>query len=186
MAGKRGAWYPWLLLVGGALVSVTANAIQAAMSASVEVPHVMAAAVAAVPPIVLLAITHLTVVLTRTDDDQAPISATSESSPRPVSVTEPAATSELALPGPPLMPVAELVSPESSSPSGSDLMSIFAINDELVDENQEARERSRTWELEQAKQMRSEGMSFSSIGKALGRDGTTISRWLREPEAAGE
>src|SRR5690625_2725376 len=29
LAGKRNAWYPWALLTGGALVSVTANAIHA-------------------------------------------------------------------------------------------------------------------------------------------------------------
>ena len=42
LAGHRDAWYPWMLLVAGA-----------------------AASVAAVPPLVLLAITHLTVVLTQ-------------------------------------------------------------------------------------------------------------------------
>ncbi len=68
MAGRRGAWYPWLLLVCGAVVSVTANAIQAWM-ADVVVPHPMAAAVASVPPVVLLAATHLMVVLSRDTDD---------------------------------------------------------------------------------------------------------------------
>src|SRR5690625_525978 len=29
LAGQRSAWYPWALLTGGALVSVTANAIHA-------------------------------------------------------------------------------------------------------------------------------------------------------------
>src|SRR5690625_3279593 len=29
LAGQRAAWYPWALLTGGALVSVTANAIHA-------------------------------------------------------------------------------------------------------------------------------------------------------------
>ena len=65
LGGQRSAWYPWTLLIGGALVSVTANAIHAVVAADVDVPGVLAAAVAAVPPVVLLAITHLTVVLTR-------------------------------------------------------------------------------------------------------------------------
>jgi hypothetical protein len=65
LAGQRAAWYPWLLLLGGALVSVTANAIHAVVAADADVPEVLAASVAAVPPLVLLAITHLTVVLTR-------------------------------------------------------------------------------------------------------------------------
>ncbi|MCH1882888.1 helix-turn-helix domain-containing protein [Agrococcus sp. ARC_14] len=73
LAGQRSAWYPWALLVGGALVSVTANAIHAVVAADADVPGVLAASVAAVPPVVLLAITHLTVILTRpagTDTDR--------------------------------------------------------------------------------------------------------------------
>ena len=65
LAGQRSAWYPWLLLAAGALVSVTANAIHAVVAADADVPGVLAACVAAVPPLVLLAITHLTVILTR-------------------------------------------------------------------------------------------------------------------------
>jgi hypothetical protein len=65
LAGQRSAWYPWALLAGGAAVSVTANAIHAVVAADADVPGVLAAAVAAVPPVVLLAITHLTVILTR-------------------------------------------------------------------------------------------------------------------------
>ncbi len=65
LAGQRGAWYPWMLLAAGAVVSVTANAIHAVVAADADVPGVLAASVAAVPPLVLLAITHLTVILTR-------------------------------------------------------------------------------------------------------------------------
>ncbi|OSM44561.1 excisionase [Nesterenkonia sp. PF2B19] len=65
LAGQRGAWYPWALLAAGAIVSVTANALHAVVAADADVPGVLAASVAAVPPLVLLAITHLTVILTR-------------------------------------------------------------------------------------------------------------------------
>lgn len=65
LAGTRGAWYPWLLLILGAGLSVTANSIHAIVAADADVPPVLAASVAAVPPLVLLAITHLTVILTR-------------------------------------------------------------------------------------------------------------------------
>jgi hypothetical protein len=71
LAGQRSAWYPWALLVGGALVSVTANAIHAVVAADADVPRILAASVAAVPPVVLLAITHLTVILTRTPETKA-------------------------------------------------------------------------------------------------------------------
>ncbi|MFZ2480627.1 MAG: DUF2637 domain-containing protein, partial [Propioniciclava sp.] len=60
LAGQKTAWYPWMLLAGGALISVTANAVHAVVSADADVPNVLAAAVAAVPPFVLLAINHLT------------------------------------------------------------------------------------------------------------------------------
>ncbi len=61
----RPTWYPWTLLAAGATVSVTANAIHAIIAADNDVPSLLAAAVAAIPPLVLLAITHLTVILTR-------------------------------------------------------------------------------------------------------------------------
>lgn len=63
--GHRSAWYPWALLIAGAGMSVTANAAHAIVAATASVPALLAAIVAAVPPLVLLASTHLTVVLTR-------------------------------------------------------------------------------------------------------------------------
>ena len=69
--GRRGAWYPWALLICGALVSVAANALHAIVAADADVPAGLAAAVAAVPPVVLLASTHLTVVLIRTTTQPA-------------------------------------------------------------------------------------------------------------------
>ena len=70
LSGTRASWYPWALLIGGASVSVTANAIHAVIAADNDVPSILAGAVAAVPPVVLLAITHLTVILTRTPEAQ--------------------------------------------------------------------------------------------------------------------
>ncbi len=70
---RRPTWYPWTLLAAGAVVSVTANAIHAIIAADMDVPSLLAASVAAIPPLVLLAITHLTVILTRpiTSDTEA-------------------------------------------------------------------------------------------------------------------
>ncbi|MFT4213264.1 MAG: DUF2637 domain-containing protein [Microbacterium sp.] len=77
--GRPGAWYPWALLICGALVSVAANALHAIVAADASVPAVLAATVAAVPPLVLLASTHLTVVLTRsTTTPPSPRQATPE------------------------------------------------------------------------------------------------------------
>lgn len=63
--GQRAAWYPWLLLMVGTAVSVTANALHATVAADPSVPAALAGCVAAVPPLVLLASTHLMVVLVR-------------------------------------------------------------------------------------------------------------------------
>jgi hypothetical protein len=79
LAGQRGAWYPWMLLMIGAAVSVAANSIHAVVAADADVLPVLAASVAAVPPLVLLAITHLTVVLTQRF--RFHVSSTTERSP---------------------------------------------------------------------------------------------------------
>ena len=91
LAGQRTAWYPWVLLAGGALISVTANAAHAVVAADADVPGVLAACVAAVPPLVLLASTHLTVVLVRSQ----PGTPAAELAQVPV---EPAAAEEAAVP----------------------------------------------------------------------------------------
>jgi len=85
---RRSAWYPWLLLFAGAGVSVTANALHAAITADSDVARPVAAAVAAVPPMVLLAITHLTVQLTRLARAEAtrPAPVPASQAPPPVGV----------------------------------------------------------------------------------------------------
>lgn len=65
MTGRRQAWYPWLLLIAAAAVSVTGNAIHAILPTGTRMPSALAATVAAVPPVVLLAVTHLAAILTR-------------------------------------------------------------------------------------------------------------------------
>lgn len=85
---RRAAWYPWLLLMAGTAVSVTANALHATVAADPSVPGLLAGCVAAVPPLVLLASTHLTVVLVRSH--RAP-GAVPEEVPSEVSSEEPEA-----------------------------------------------------------------------------------------------
>ncbi|MGP8241592.1 MAG: DUF2637 domain-containing protein [Solirubrobacteraceae bacterium] len=62
---RRAVRYAWTLLLAGACVSVLANASHAIVAVDARVPSVLAALVAAVPPVVLVAITHLTVELTQ-------------------------------------------------------------------------------------------------------------------------
>lgn len=56
--------YPWALLLGGAAVSTGANAVHAILASGAStVPAWVSAVVASMPPIVLLAVTHLSVIL---------------------------------------------------------------------------------------------------------------------------
>lgn len=68
LAGREGKeqFYPWILLFFGAVVSTAANSIHAILAVKASngnVPIAVSALVAAMPPVVLLAITHLTVLL---------------------------------------------------------------------------------------------------------------------------
>lgn len=61
---RRAMIYPWSLLFFGAIVSTAANSAHAILTVGriqSEIPPVVSALVAAMPPVVLLAITHLTV-----------------------------------------------------------------------------------------------------------------------------
>jgi hypothetical protein len=71
LARSRAAWYPWMLLTGGAAISVAANATHAIVADETDIPLLLAASVASVPPLVLLSITHLTSVLMRHVSNQA-------------------------------------------------------------------------------------------------------------------
>lgn len=56
--------YPWALLLGGAAVSTGANAVHAILAAdTASVPAWVSAVVASMPPIILLSVTHLSVIL---------------------------------------------------------------------------------------------------------------------------
>lgn len=92
-AGRGRRAYAWLLLGAGAAISVCANALHAIVAGGVRVPVTLAAVVASVPPVVLLAITHLTVLLTRPGTGEAPdrtgTAARLDSSPTPPAVSRP-------------------------------------------------------------------------------------------------
>jgi hypothetical protein len=213
MARRPGVWYPWLLLGAGAGVSVAANAIQAAMSPTVQVPHVMAGAVAAVPPLVLLAITHLTVVLTRPGPT---------GHARPVEpVPYPAPTFALHAPQatglsgfePPLRPVAEppLFRGQPQGPSPSEMrgpaFDRHAVPSPVLASSGEGPGRAdtglgtdplgagtadraaKTAEVRADRQTRAralsaQGRSTRQIADELGVHATTVGRWLATLEPA--
>lgn len=90
LKGRREQWYAWLLLIGGAVVSIAANAYHATMPAGAAMPPGLAAAVSSVPPVVLLAATHLTVILTRRPENTK-VKADADA---PVIVTAPMPTAD--------------------------------------------------------------------------------------------
>ena len=63
--GWRVTWFPWTLLAASAGVSVLANVLHAIVASEGRIAPALAGAIAAVPPLVLLAMTHLTVVVVR-------------------------------------------------------------------------------------------------------------------------
>lgn len=63
--GRRAVVFPWCLLIVGSIVSVMTNSYSAVNSTGDAASAVAAGLIAAVPPLVLLAMTHLTVELAR-------------------------------------------------------------------------------------------------------------------------
>ena len=153
LAGQRSAWYPWALLTGGALVSVTANAIHAVVAADADVPGILAASVAAVPPVVLLAITHLTVILTRTPNPDPEPSGRAQVAVLATASADPAPDELEAVPA--SLGVAELASAPAEA--------------ESLDP---ADRRALGWELREA------GWSNKRIARELGVHPSTVGRWF--------
>jgi hypothetical protein len=151
--GSRSARYPWVLLSCGAVVSVCANALHALIGADLGVPRALAASVAAVPPLVLVAVTHLTVVLTRPTGNVAP----ARLDPAAVLVTETAAFVSPANPPPGEPRVCEpaptvVVEPMHSrvEPTGRELAAV----------------------------LHTAGWSNAAIAEHIGVHRATIGRWL--------
>lgn len=144
----RPTWYPWTLLAAGAVVSVTANAIHAIIAADTDVPSVLAASVAAIPPLVLLAITHLTVILTR------PITPTTE------------ATETV----PDLSPVVRAVATTGDAVPGLEDVPMPTPPVEVVSASGRRAEAARLREVE--------GRSNKQIARHLGVHPSTVGRWF--------
>lgn len=177
--GHRTAWYPWALLIAGAMVSVTANAAHALVTAEATVPGVLAATVAAVPPLVLLASTHLTVVLirsTRVADvpAESPVPVLFQATSSEAVAPDRLASEALALVEPPeTEELAASVSPESvpSEPVAPELSE--ADTPPVVEASTGRRER--------AARLRGEGWSNKQIARAMGVHPSTVGRWLPRP-----
>ncbi|MGC3021906.1 MULTISPECIES: DUF2637 domain-containing protein [unclassified Brevibacterium] len=178
----RSAWYPWALLIAGALVSVTANAAHAIVAATASVPGLLAATVAAVPPLVLLASTHLTVVLTRSTkppEASTPLADALARAPRPA-LTEEMSASLVAQ----VDPVRPPELPERVAPAGTEpetpqpqpqpqdepALTPTPEPSEPVGAGPGRRER--------AEALREAGWSNKAIARELGVHASTVGRWF--------
>lgn len=171
--GRRTAWYPWALLIGGALVSVIANAAHALVTAEASVPGLLAATVAAVPPLVLLSSTHLTVVLIR--------------STRTATAPPPAAPqTEAPLPALPAVGVAPETPPAfaAAEPDG-----LSSQREEVVEPSAPVTPEAgkpgpagaALGRRERAARLRAEGWSNKQIARELDVHPSTVGRWLPRP-----
>ncbi|UOQ61874.1 DUF2637 domain-containing protein [Leucobacter rhizosphaerae] len=174
LAGTRTSWYPWLLLICGAALSVTANSIHAIVAADTDVPAVLAASVAAVPPLVLLAITHLTVVLTRHQAEHDPENAGDEVAELPAEGVE--------VPGRPV-PVASLEPAPRAPVLAAAPMTDAVPGPGESDPPMPEYGRGGWSRREVAEVLRSGGWSNKKIARYLDVHPSTVGRWLPHASA---
>ena len=198
--GHARTGYPWTLLVTGAGISVVANATHALVAADPTVPRLLAAAVASVPPLVLVASTHLTVVLIRSahhrhsatvDADMSNAHArtqhatiTTEANrtktiPQKTSQSEPSSRAQSApdpIPRTTESSLAELAAPDNAAPAETP-----ASPGEADPTAEGAPADARTRRAEAAL-LQAEGWSNRKIAAHLQVHPSTIGRWLARSE----
>lgn len=154
--------FAWLLLASGAGVSVAANITHAVVASDTRVPAIIAALVASVPPLVLLAMTHLTVELTRNETPhRAPETRALIEHGAPTNLKEPAPASVLTVPA--------VEGAGSNADEDSALTSARTTKRSIV-----GRERAIA--------LASAGVSKRQIAAELGVHPTTVGRWLSAPD----
>ncbi|WP_426168186.1 DUF2637 domain-containing protein [Microbacterium sp. DWRC1-3] len=163
--------FAWLLLGAGAGVSVAANITHAVVAADTRVPALIAALVASVPPLVLLAMTHLTVELTR---NTAPSPTIQKPSIRPLVPTESTVAMTETLDR----------SEQDAIPKPQEIT--VAAPPELSVTEQPSRSRGGSGQQGDARAralaLSAEGVSKRQIAAQLGVHPTTVGRWVNAPD----
>ncbi|MGD9991499.1 DUF2637 domain-containing protein [Pseudonocardia sp.] len=150
-SGWRAVWFAWLLLALSAAVSVMANIVHAILGSGGSIDAILVGAIAAVPPLVLLAMTHLTVVVVR------------HARPIPEPLAGPVQETDIDLPDflaqtfPPRPAISPPQRPRRPKPAA--LPSTADLRD-------------------RAEELRSAGLSNSQIARELGVHKSTVGRWF--------
>ncbi|MFC4245005.1 DUF2637 domain-containing protein [Gryllotalpicola reticulitermitis] len=168
--GRRAVAYPWMLLIAGSGVSVVANTAHALVTRAGSLPAPLAGLMAAVPPLVLLASTHLTVELARR-------------SGRPEIPVAAAAPTAQAMPAEKLLPASPRARALSGAPTSADLTALVARPPVSVEAPASEIEPAKRTEKElerrrRARQLRTQGLSNAQIAAELGVHKSTVGRWL--------
>lgn len=171
-AARSARRFAWMLLVAGTGVSVAANITHAVLTADERVPALVAALVASVPPLVLVAMTHLTVELIRNaaprhDDGTA-------QGPSSVLVTKhrvPDRTPPVLEAGP---------AQDRDTHEASELMSAPSPG-----KNSRSRQ-ERDANRHEAARLAEQGLSYREIARRRGVHPTTVARWLNAPDPSHE
>ncbi|QBE48272.1 DUF2637 domain-containing protein [Leucobacter triazinivorans] len=160
LAGTRVVWYPWMLLILGAAVSVVANAIHAVVAAEPGAPPILAASVASVPPIVLVASTHLTAVLIRHNRTIYAVATAASDVPEPIVPTTVSRTGD---------------SPSSVTAEGGDAGA--ASSEPSMTQHTPVQETGSDSRRELGSQLWAEGLRKAEIARLLGVNRSTVTRW---------
>lgn len=157
--------FAWVLLAAGAGVSVAANITHAVVSAHTQVPALIASLVASVPPLVLLAMTHLTVELTR-NSTQRPEPARAHPAMELHRSSGNEHQRDRSLP--------------ADARTGT---SATAADPQEADEAVETGKPRRGELRERARELRARGLSRRAVAAELGVHPTTVGRWEHAPES---
>lgn len=162
-AGWRATWFAWLLLALSAGVSVVANVVHALVSGREGLAPVLVGSIAAVPPLVLLAMTHLTVVVVR---HARPSTQTRHPAPVEQIDDDPAAGIELDIPE----FLREAFAPQPTSEA--------APPRKKRRQQKSADQLTKDERRERAEQLHREGMSNAQIAAQLDIHRSTVGRWF--------
>lgn len=162
--------FAWMLLAAGTGVSVAANITHAVLTADQRVPGLVAALVASVPPLVLVAMTHLTVELIRNAGPRHHDQDQQEQPPSPVAVT--------ARRVPDRTPPALDAGPaqDHDTREASELKS--APSRGTNSRSRQERDANRR----EAARLAGQGLSYREIARRRGVHPTTVARWLNAPD----